>query len=541
MGPKHMVFDGRRQPDGETLHSDVCIIGAGASGITLALEFANTPIRVLLLESGGKNFSHPTQFLYRAENVGRPYYDMEFTKQRYFGGATNKWYGRCRPLDDVDFEKRSWIPYSGWPFSRKDLDPYYERAHKVLQLGAYDYNPASWQDGLRRALPLENTGLETKIFHFSPPTRFAAEYLATLEEAENISLFLSSNAVSVSLNDHGDRVTHVNFTTLRGNTFRVKARIFILAASALESTRLLLLSNDVHENGIGNQRDLVGRFFMEHPHIFIGALVSPLEDVYSDYYKILDYDSPTGNLGIVGALGFKEEVIRRHQSLNACAFFVKRKAYKVHDTYFGRGALALTQVMDTFTHTTAPGSRFRGHLMNVLKNGKQVTHIIGQRAKEFVHPSSCIAIRTQIETSPNPHSRVLLSDKKDRLGMRRLILDWKMTQQDLTNFERFQTVLFQGLRASGFDVRPFRHETDEAGWPVTILPGKHHMGTTRMHTDPEQGVVDANSKVHDVNNLYVAGSSVFPTSGQANPMLTVVALSIRLAHHVKNLYPDTPN
>lgn len=536
-----MLLDGRNLPDGEILEADVCIVGGGAAGIALAKEFIGADFKVSLFESGGYKHDHRTQLLYRAENHGRPYYDMEFTKQRYFGGATNKWYGRCRPLDAIDFDTRPWVKHSGWPFGRNEMDPFYTRAHSVCQLGSDNYNADAWEAPEKKQLPLNGTNIETKIFQFSPPTRFGQEYLDLIKRAKNIKTFLFSNAVSVALNPEGKKVSHVNFATLRGNKFQVKAKLFILAASALEVTRLLLVSNDVQRGGIGNQYDIVGRFFMEHPHIFNAVLNTPLTDEQSRFYNILNYDTDSRNIGTVGALGLKEDTIRREQMLNASAFFVRRKGYKIDNRYFSKGGVALTQFMDTFRHTNAPGLQFFRYAGNTLKHIKEVTGILGLRLKWVVKPTTWVAIRSQLETAPNPDSRVSLSLKKDRLGMNKLKLDWRLTELDLESFSKFNRMVVEGLRIAGIEVRHFNHEVDESGWPVSMVAGKHHMGTTRIHQDPKQGVLDADCKVHGVANLFIAGSSMFPTSGQANPMLTIVALAIRLADHVKHIMSQAPN
>lgn len=529
------MFDGRKLKNGKIIKTDICVVGAGASGITLAIEFLNAPFNVVLVESGGLKFNHKTQLLYQGQNIGRPYFDVEFTKQRYFGGATNKWYGRCRPFDNIDFEKRPWIPYSGWPFGKNELDPFYARSHRICQVGPFNYDPKYWESGIKRSHFLDGTGIETKIFQFSPPTRFGKEYLNTIKNAQNIRTFLYANAVSISLEPNGRKVAAIIFRTLNGKEFKVTAKIFILAASALENTRLLLVSNNIHKNGIGNHHDLVGRFFMEHPYIFCGVMDSMLSKEDICYYKVLDYNSSKSNSGIMRGLGLTEEVIRHEQMLNASAFFVWRENYKVDDRYFSIGALSLTQVMDTLNHTIAPGLNFLRNIKTALQHSDTTFNIIIKRLRALVGHKNRVAIHTQIETAPNPNSRVTLSKKKDSLGVNQLALDWQLNQQDLDSFLKFQYILFNTLRSKGYRVRAFRHELDGTGWPVTMKSGKHHMGTTRMHTEPKKGVVDPNCKVHGIANLFIAGSSVFPTSGQANPLLTIVALAIRLADFVKRI------
>jgi choline dehydrogenase-like flavoprotein len=333
----------------------------------------------------------------------------------------------------------------------------------------------------------------------------------------------------------GGHIDSIRFSTLGGKKFSVAAKQFILAASALENTRLLLVSNDVCKNGIGNENDLVGRFFMEHPHIFIGTLTPEPGEPYTDYYKTLNYDGNACNLGTVATLGFSESHMRRSRLLNASAFFVRRKDYKVEDRYFSEGALAWTRVMDVFNHTTAPKRSFFQDVKTALRNRDIAFNMIAKKIKAIKNPQTAVSVRAQIETAPNPDSRVLLSHHKDRFGMNRLSVDWRLTSLDLHSFHTFQKTLCAALENMGYSMRIFKHEFDDTGWPVTMLAGKHHMGTTRMHNDPKKGVVDASCRVHTADNLFVAGSSVFPTSGQANPMLTSLALTIRLSDHIKSI------
>jgi len=280
---------------------------------------------------------------------------------------------------------------------------------------------------------------------------------------------------------------------------------------------------------------------MEHPHIFECALITRMTPNQARFYKILNYDAVSMNLGTVGALGLTEDTLRREQLLNASVFFVGRKGYKIHDSYFSVGGLALTRVMDTLNHTNAPGPQFFGYMWDARRHSREIANIIGRRVKGYKNRDKWVTLRSQLETAPNPDSRVILTDKNDRLGLPKLALNWQLTQQDFESYQRFRKLLFSSLQRAGFDLHIFDHDTDDAGWPVTMMSGKHHMGTTRMHTNPNQGVVDADCKVHGVHNLFVAGSSMFPTSGQANPMLTIVALALRLADHVKHIFADFPN
>ena len=163
-----MLVDARTVPANKVIETDVCIVGAGAAGITLAREFIGKPFRVCLLESGGFDFEESTQDLYRGNNAGF-HVPLSVARLRYFGGSTNHWGSYCRPLDEIDFETRDWVPHSGWPFKKSELDPYYDRAQSICQLGPYRYDPQFWQTQAGAPLPLAGDRVVTSIFQMRDP------------------------------------------------------------------------------------------------------------------------------------------------------------------------------------------------------------------------------------------------------------------------------------------------------------------------------------------------------------------------------------
>ncbi len=526
-----MMTDARTFSAGQIIEADICIVGAGAAGITLAREFIKTDIRVILLESGGTKFSHPTQFLYRGEIAGRNFTPLDFTRRRQFGGSTATWSGRCRPLERSDFEVREWIPHSGWPFSLSDLLPYYKRANELLELGDYQYDSAFW-DAQEKYHGLGGAKhIETKIFHFSPPTRFGERYRRELELAQNIHVVLNANALHIQLQQDGSLVNSIRCATLRNKPFNVKAKLFVLGLGGLETARLMLVSKDIHSYGVGNQHDVLGRYFMDHVDFFDGVVLNAPGNLPASFFK-LNYSIPMKNLGMVRAIGITDEYRQKHKLLNACAFFVKRPAYKIDDRFFSSAMQDFIQISETLRHATAPSLKVVGSLWRSIFHGRSLIPMIWQMLARKAGPYY-FGVQIQLECIPNSESRVTLSEQKDALGMNRIKLNWQLTQQDLESYHHFREVIFSELQYLGFEIRKINHDLDSEGWPVSIVPAKHHSGTTRMSEDPQQGVVDENCKVHGVSNLFIAGSSVFPTSGMANPTLTIVALAVRLADHIK--------
>jgi choline dehydrogenase-like flavoprotein len=327
-----MLTDARSLPGGATRSADVCIIGAGVAGVTLAQQLLSGPARVVLLESGGLAFtkslrSLPTvlsrhlrgeQGLARGKNAGHPYYPLRFTRARALGGSSRAWAShglQAAPLDPVDFVEREGLPDHGWPFDREALDTYYERAQRVCNLGPFEYDVGPWEArGLGRRLPLDEGFIRSTMFQFGLDSAFN-RYEAQLAGADNLELLLHATVTRIAVDRHG-RVDHVEGATLSGNRFQVKADTFVLAAGAIESARLLLVSNDVQRPGIGNEHDLVGRYFMEHPDLEVGVLL-PSPELEPDAFRMY-WSQPAGpDLNVNAMLRLSDDVLQKEGLLNA--------------------------------------------------------------------------------------------------------------------------------------------------------------------------------------------------------------------------------
>jgi hypothetical protein len=202
-----LFFDARQLPAGARVGADLCIVGAGAAGISIALQFVGRPFKVVVLEGGGFKSDPATQSLYSGEVVGLPCVRPDLSRSRFFGGSTNCWGGWCRPLDEFDMEVRSWVPDSGWPISRYELQPYYRRTHELLKLGPFEYTEKHWGPKLANDsvefFPIKNGPLENRICQLSPPARFGEFYGPTLKTANNIEVFLHANATGIDTDHTG--------------------------------------------------------------------------------------------------------------------------------------------------------------------------------------------------------------------------------------------------------------------------------------------------------------------------------------------------
>jgi len=533
-----MIIDGNKVEQDQTIETDVCIIGGGPAGITLACEFASKDFKVVLLESGGKKFRHPSQWLNIAYNVGRPYFDIVFTRHRMLGGSTYKWYGLCRPLDPLDFEERPWLPYSGWPYEKDVLDPFYDRACQYFQLPTTDFSTSNFLD--LDQTEIQNDRIETKVYQFSPPTDFSAQYADDVASAGNIDIIYHANVVSIDVNGDGKEVRQVKVATLTRRKFRVSARIFILACGGIENARLLLVSNNVIKSGLGNQNDLVGRFFNEHPHAFHAEITSPEPNRFSGIYRPLDYKINAKNQPPLGVISLRQEIMRENQLMNSCAILVRRPLYKFNADYNSLTGVSLTRLAELLSHSSFIRESTWRDLKNVVSQPAVGLRILREQMKNNMAPRVSVSVRFMVEAAPNPDSRISLSKKRDFLGVNRINLDWRLTDQDLESFNRYRNILLYELRAMGFNVNEIDFEFDDSGWQYTMTAAKHHLGTTRMHSAPKQGVVDPECKVHGIANLYIAGSSVFPTSGCANPTFTIIALTLKLADQINGIMKNSP-
>jgi len=473
-----MLEDARAIPTGTTLHTDVCIIGAGAAGITIAQELSATPAAVILLEAGGLEVDADDQAQYRGKVTGRAYYPLDQARLRYFGGTTNHWGGMCRPLDAADFEARAWLPHSGWPLTRSELDPYYTRAAELCELNGARFSPQDAGISTDDLLPLDPRITETVLFRFSRPTRFGKAYRARLASAPRVSVFVHANALELETDNSARTVIGVRAGCLNGSRFRVSARLYVVAAGGIDNARLLLASNRAASVGLGNDHDLVGRYFQDHLVVTGGAVLTaerPLPKLYTHQRVDASGSWPRAALRLAP----------RRQAESRCG-----------------GHTALVKE-----------DRFAGPNLAARRAGRPVRYML----------------YNQWEQLPHPDSRVRLVAQRDALAMPRVALDWRLTSRDWRTLEAAHAAIDAAFRAAGLGW--LDGEPNDA-WRDATQGDFHHMGTTRMHADPAHGVVDAECRVHGVDNLYVAGSSVFTTSGSANPTLTIVALTLRLAAHL---------
>lgn len=516
-----------------TRESEICIVGAGAAGLTIARRLLGRGHSVILLESGGRDFEAPIADLNAGESVGEPYYPLDHARLRFFGGTTAIWGGRCAELDPFDFEAKPWLPHSGWPFPHEALRPYYDEAWPLFGGCGAPADESVLRSG---GIPLprfDRDRLVTPIWAFDNRfNRFAFDSCRDLIEHPRSEVILHSTVTAVHSAPSGKGIERVVAKAHGGARLTVNARAFILAAGGIENPRLLLASNDVMPDGLGNDHDMVGRYFMEHPHARGGRIVDAsawqLLKAFGRRHRIRGRD-------VAALIALAPQVQAERRTLNSSLVVVARQPPRAAQ-FWGMRAYS------SLKHDMKPTRGGRSLWMATKRAATWGQRVVDPLRPWLLHKTGKLelALLVRAEQAPNPDSRVMLDTERDALGMPRARLDWRLSPLDVHSVAVLVETLRDELARLGLgrvEAADWLGDPD-GGWRTDPLVsahpigGYHHMGTTRMASDPRRGVTDARTRVHGLGNLYVAGSSLFPTSGWANPTLTIVALALRTADEI---------
>ncbi len=545
--------------DGATLAADLCIVGAGPAGISIACEMLGSGLSVILLEAGRRSFAKLVQEGLAGEvEAGSPHSPPDMFRRRVLGGASSIWGGRCVPLDPIDLERRDYVPYSGWPIHWPELEQYYWRAQGYFEAGDFDYSVAS---SLGSGAPETIQGfrhpdiLTDRLERFSPPTDFGRRFGRILAELPDIVLLLETEALRLVAPDAAPRI---RVTTLEavcaGKRLDIRAERYVVAAGGLETPRLLMLSDPSRRGGLGNDGGALGRYYMCHLENTLGRLqLLPKERPVSLHFEQLSDGVYTRR-----KLALSAEAQRRESLLNMAFRLhyppisdpshrsgILSSVYLLKDSVLPEYRRKLATIEIAKRDTLHRDARFwLAHGVNVLRDLPAVSwfcvdwsrrRVLARRKLPFVVVDSRAGVYpfdVNAEQIPTSDSRVMLADHSDRHGRRMLKVDWRVTSQDTDSLMRSMRLLQRDFAASGVARLDFEDGLEDAVVASTPVGG-HHIGTARMSESPREGVVDPNGAVHGVANLFCAGSAVFPTCGHANPTLTLVALAVRLADHLK--------
>jgi choline dehydrogenase-like flavoprotein len=448
------------------------------------------------------------------------------TRLRYFGGTTNHWAGFCMPFKPEDFEAQPWLPHSGWPIDLDEMQPYIQRAAELLDLPEAGWDLDHWEEVTgEKPLPFDPSKITNEIFLIKE-VRMGGLLRPEFERAPDVDVYLHANAVEIETDEAARHVTGVRTRTLAGNEFTVAARLVILAAGGIENPRLLLLSNRVQTPGLANGRDLVGRYFMEHP-VFTGGMVQP----ESPGAPVNFYRNPV----FAGLEIFPYPLLAPSAQHAAEITPVAFALLPIPDpAYQSAGFKSLRHLGGDVLRGEMP-EQMMSHVGNVLSDLGILAGLAYESVRYGQVPIERVDVRVAMIPVSNPESRVLLSDDTDALGLRRVALDWRLTELDKRSVRRALEIMGAEIGRMGIGRFKILISDDDTTWPEDLEGANHHVGTTRMHDDSSQGVVDRNCKVHGIDNLYIAGSSVFPTAGIGTPTLMIVALALRLADRVREV------
>jgi choline dehydrogenase-like flavoprotein len=565
-----VIGDARQVSDGSELEADVCIIGGGAAGITLARELAANHVRCTLLEGGGLSYDAREQALYKGENVGLPYFPLDIARLRYLGGSTNHYGGVCRPFEPEDFERLPWLPDTGWPFGLAELQPYYDRAWEVLRLRTDEFDLDTWLErDPHPDLELPADRIVTRVAQVVPKSRrsLGKAYEDDLRTSSEITLMLNANVVEIETDDDVRTATKVRVATLTGKRFTVTARVFVLAVGGLENPRLLLASNSRRPAGLGNDHDLVGRYFLEHPRFDAAVLFPANSSIDVSFYDIhsVGESELEGYLSVPRDMQREDELVDVQLRLRGVPTNAFEHAERSEDVEslneiadaigdghvppeLGENLSHVVADLMTWQSSTVPGvlvpvpfPEVVGRVLhgNASERKSLVPQVLGDiagkayKAVAGTVPLDAVVVTARIDPAPNRDSRVTLGDERDELGMPRIRLDWQLSRTDRESVGRTLDLFASAAGAVGLGRVRRLFDPDGTSWPPDLAGGWHHTGTTRMSDQPASGVVDRNCRVHGMANLFIAGSSVFPAAGSGTPTLTIVALALRLARHLQ--------
>lgn len=554
-----MIEDARRISPDSLINADLCIVGGGSAAISVALEFMKSGKSVVLIPGGGPNQTSSAIDLYRGRvDQPRTHEPLEENRLRMWGGTTTVWGGRCIPFDPIDFEERSWIPNSGWPIGLDELREYIARATELSEAGKADFDARSVFKEKQKELigGFDNTDFATwPLERWSIPTDYSKRYRADLEAASNVRILMHSHATHLQVDAGGTRIEHVLAACKPGRSFKIHATQTVIACGALENARLLLASKDVLPNGIGNHHDLVGRYYQSHRFGVCGYV--KLHDPNKDFMYEFEKDSE----GVYCRRRFwlTPEAQEKRKTANVIGFFFRA----VSDESEHRNAMvSLVMLVKTLLGGARKGPKrlmeiikdqrkeLLSHLWIVVKDGPSIfgqiasviyTRFIQKRRLPIILPHRKLnhfPLFYQTEHVPLHDSRVYLDPSSvDDFGMPRLVASIKFCEIDYHTIRTFVNMFKQRLEQSGLGT----FHLSDAELEFLANPERkkfnsnaHNIGTTRMSASPQSGVVDVDCKVHGIENLYIAGASVFPTSGHANPTLMLIALALRLGEHLRS-------
>ncbi|WP_404783319.1 FAD-dependent oxidoreductase [Altericista sp. CCNU0014] len=523
-----MLIDLQHLPPEATLQSDICIIGGGIAGLVLADALRGSGLRVDLLEAGGLSLESRSQALYAADIIGRPYSGTTDGRFRVFGGSSTRWGGQILPLADRDFTQRSHVPESGWPISPVDLEPYYARVESLLGINHLPYT-----DRLLSQLPVPRPdGIETGLqMRFSKWAPFSQRNLAKtlgqrIKTDPHSKIYYHANATHIQLHDRGQKVEFIATKTYDGRVFRFYSKHFVICAGTVETSRLLLMSNDIHANGIGNHHDLVGRYFHDHLSLPAARIVPESRQVFLKRFAPWFLGQTRHTLKLESTADFQAE----SGSLNSMGHFVFDAP---DDTAFAW----LKQILQRSQDRTEsqPSVPELGLLSKEFLDLLYLAWQVRVKKRRWSPSRADLMLYIDCEQQPNPLSRISLSRERDALGLPKAAVDWRWGEAERHAMQSYRHLFDRQWHRWNMGKLQWQCNFERSSnWQTLARDIYHPMGGARMSADPSRGVVSPNLQLHGIANLHIASCAVFPTGGSSNPTMTMMAMTLKLADRLKS-------
>jgi choline dehydrogenase-like flavoprotein len=520
---------------------DFCIIGAGIAGIILADQLSKK-YNIAIVESGDFSVVNKVQELNELIVSGYPMRENYQSRIRQFGGACNLWPGRSLILNEIDFENRDWVEDSGWPIKKAEIDKYYSLLDKEYNMFSYAYfndkKNDDFEDDLYKSIFEDSMFNSIKAGWSKKVPRFGKKSRTYKKLINNTNITLYKNATVEKLLEENKAVKYCKIILNNMQSFNISAENFVLATGGLENARILLSSNDNNKNGLGNHFDNVGRYYMDHPS-YVRRDIKLNKKIYNSSLFL----KPLDNGRFKNGIRLSEEYQRNSKLANNYIEFSPQYPQSYEDTF-----ASVIQVAKIALKKGSSSNRldFRKvsvtkipEIIYLLSPSEMMPHWMNKYYYKFNklinRPINCdsIVISHHLEQTPNRNSRVTLSDEKNYLGINKLNLNWVINDLEIKTANILENKVVDKLKNNGWIDSSTQYQEISS-----FKDASHHIGTTRMSNDEKNGVVDMNCKVFSIDNLYIAGSSVFPTSGNANPTYTIAALTLRLAKYLEKKYED---
>ncbi|MBL4608358.1 MAG: GMC family oxidoreductase [Pseudomonadales bacterium] len=502
----------------------ICIVGSGPVGISLALSLEEKGIPSTILEAGDSNATKAFQDALIGQQVGITTDALNTSRYRCIGGTSNYWHGESRPLNSSDFSSRPWIPNSGWPISSEDLFPYWVQTARYLRLDPnliQNHDNPDFTNTVNKGL--NTTEFSTTISQINP-LNFRTSYYEHISQSSSINLIHSAIATELLTHKTTKAIMGVKVNCINRGSMEVTSPIVILACGGIENTRLLLNSKQQTAHGLGNKFDVVGRYYMQHVHEEVSELLlSQKGKSVIDAFQAHKF----GDSDIRVNLLLNQETCKNASICNSVLMF--------NDYYQGENSPAFLQfrrLIGDVRNGRIPED-FTNSIAVVMANANKVLETQFRRSLELDRIISKTLVGTYAEHAPNHQSRVTLTSGKDKFGMPRISLDLKMQEIDRRSVLESQKALARFLGSNGLGRIKIDASIQDKSWPKFLKAGSHQLGGTRMHEDPRFGVVNSDCEVYGTKNLFIAGSSLFPTSGTSPPTIAAIALGLRLADFIQ--------